>query len=252
MRRSFLFGRNRSRGIDYDALLTSRNRFRAWLIVREHGAPYALTIFRLQSNLLSIRTTGTLRVSGNLPFVLRFDVRLNSMSYASKKRLRINLSRVRTLVGGQKVFHLSILTWMVEWPFRLDESQAPPDDKIMIDPETLEVIATSKAKRQIELSARLISSKVPTADQRLDGRQRAEAQTWKDIELALSQAAQKYSGDGLRVLRHEKTRHGLVLTGSVSTWRCFLKEQSALVKEPCIEFKHYIKPWSFGLPGFPE
>jgi len=56
----------------------------------------------------------------------------------------------------------------------------------------------------------------------------------------------------LRVLRHLKTRPEMVITGPVATWRRFVEERRALVGGDSVEFRHYVKHWSHGLPGCPE
>lgn len=65
-------------------------------------------------------------------------------------------------------------------------------------------------------------------------------------------AVEKYAQDGLRVVRPERTRLGLILTAPTVTWRRFVKEQRLLVGSREIVFRQYTKSWSHGLPGFPE
>jgi len=121
----------------------------------------------------------------------------------------------------------------------------------MLDPETRKLIETAKARRQIELSARFVdASPAPT---RPDPRAEAvRAQVWNDLKAQIVAAVEDYEGDGLRVLRQLKTRPEMILTGPVATWRRFLEERRGLVGGASVAFQHYIKPWSHGLPGFPE
>lgn len=122
----------------------------------------------------------------------------------------------------------------------------------MLDPETLRFIDAVRSRRQIELSVRPIDS----ALDHLGGRGRAaeavRVQAWNDAKAAVIRAVEKNAQDGLRVVRTEQTRHGLILAASAATWRRFLKEHRLLVESREIEFRQYTKPWSYGLPGFPE
>ena len=121
----------------------------------------------------------------------------------------------------------------------------------MLDPETRKLIETAKARRQVELSARFVDAS--PAPNRADPRAgTVREQAWGDLKHQIIAAVGEYEGDGLRVLRHLKTRPEIILTGPVATWRRFLDEKRALVAAPTVEFRHYIKPWSHGLPGFPE
>ncbi|MBW8303825.1 MAG: hypothetical protein K0M78_07760 [Brevundimonas sp.] len=121
----------------------------------------------------------------------------------------------------------------------------------MLDAETRKLIETGKARRQIELSARLVEA-APVAT-RPDPRAGAvREQAWADLKAEIVAAVGEYEGDGLRVLRHLKTRPEIILTGPAATWRRFLDGQRELVGAPGVEFRHYIQPWSHGLPGFPE
>ncbi|MDI6624505.1 MAG: hypothetical protein QME55_07230 [Brevundimonas sp.] len=121
----------------------------------------------------------------------------------------------------------------------------------MLDAETRKLIETAKARRQIELSARFVDAAPPPG--RPDPRAGAvREQAWADLKDQIVAAVGDYEGDGLRVLRHLKTRPEIILTGPVATWRRFLDEKRALVAAPTVEFRHYIKHWSHGLPGFPE
>lgn len=122
----------------------------------------------------------------------------------------------------------------------------------MLDPETLEFIDAARSCRQIELSVRLIKSALDHMGDRACAAEAVRAQAWNDAEAAVIRAVEKYAQDGLRVVRTERTRHGLILTASVATWRRFLEEQRLLVGSREIEFRQYTKPWSYGLPGFPE
>lgn len=121
----------------------------------------------------------------------------------------------------------------------------------MLDPETRTLIETAKARRQIELSARFVdASPAPTwPDPRAEA---VRAQVWGDLKDQIIAAVRNYEGDGLRVLRQMKTRPEMILTGPVATWRRFLEEKRGLVGAPALEFRHYVQPWSHGLPGFPE
>lgn len=119
----------------------------------------------------------------------------------------------------------------------------------MLDAETRRFIETARARRQIELSARFIDASLP----RKPG-PRADvigAQRWADLKEAIVAAVAGYEADGLRVLRHLKTRPEIVITGPVSTWRRFLDEKRALVGERSVEFRRYLPRWSHGL-GLPE
>lgn len=122
----------------------------------------------------------------------------------------------------------------------------------MLDPATLKFIDAARSRRQIELSVRLIESALDHLGDRGRHAEAVRAQAWNDAEAAVTRAVEKYAQDGLRVLRPERTRHGLILTASAVTWRRFLKEQLLLVASREIEFRKYTKPWSYGLPGFPE
>lgn len=121
----------------------------------------------------------------------------------------------------------------------------------MLDAETRDFIATAKARRQVELSARFVDAGPAAAkpDPRAEARR---AQAWADLKAEIVAAVAAYEGDGLRVLRHLKTRPETVITGPVATWRRFIEEQRALVGGASVEFRHYVQPWSHGLPGFPE
>lgn len=121
----------------------------------------------------------------------------------------------------------------------------------MLDPETRKMIEMAKARRQVELSARFVDAAPASA--RPDPRAGAvREQAWADLKARIVAAVGDYEGDGLRVLRHLKTRPEVILTGPSATWRRFLDEQRDLVGGPGVEFRHYIKPWTHGLPGFPE
>ena len=121
----------------------------------------------------------------------------------------------------------------------------------MLDPETRKMIETARARRQVELSARFVDAS-PAPKRSDPGAGAVRAQAWADLKARIVAAVGEYEGDGLRVLRHLKTRPEIILTGPGATWRRFLDEKRALVAAPAVEFRHYIKPWSHGLPGFPE
>lgn len=119
----------------------------------------------------------------------------------------------------------------------------------MLDAETRKFIETARARRQIELSARFID---PSPPRKSDPRANAiTAQRWTDLKEAIAAAVGEYGGDGLRVLRHLKTRPEIVITGPVSTWRRFLDEKRELVGQRSVEFRRYLPRWSPGL-GLPE
>lgn len=121
----------------------------------------------------------------------------------------------------------------------------------MLDADTRRLIGTAKARRQIELSVRFVDA-APTAgkpDPRAEARR---AQAWTDLEAEVVAAVGEYAGEGLRVLRHLKTRPEMIVTGPVAGWRRFLTEKKGLVGGASVEFRHYVKHWSHGLPGFPE
>lgn len=120
----------------------------------------------------------------------------------------------------------------------------------MLDAETRKLIETGKARRQIELSARFVDA-APAAkpDPRAEEKR---AQAWADLTAGIVEAVTGYEGEGLRVLRHLKTRPEMVITGPVATWRRFVEDRRDLVGGPSVEFRHYVQPWSHGLPGFPE
>lgn len=120
----------------------------------------------------------------------------------------------------------------------------------MLDAETRKLIETAKPRRQIELSARFVDA-APTAKPDPRAAARRE-QAWADLKAEIVAAAADYEADGLRVLRHQKTRPEMVLTGPVATWRRFVDEKRALLGGASVEFRHYVTPWSHGLPGFPE
>lgn len=121
----------------------------------------------------------------------------------------------------------------------------------MLDKDTRTMIETAKARRQIELSARFVDAGPAAAkpDPRANAR-REEA--WSALEAEIVAAVQEYAGDGLRVLRRLKTRPEMVITGPVATWRRFIEDRRGLVGGASVEFRHYVQPWSHGLPGFPE
>ena len=121
----------------------------------------------------------------------------------------------------------------------------------MVDAQTLEFLKSARARRQVEISARLSSSGAAALKNRQSDSQMA-SQAWTDAKALIEDAVRAYQGDGLRILRAEKTRPGLILTAPAALWRRFFQEQEALINRPAIEFAHYEKPWSFGLPGFPE
>ena len=121
----------------------------------------------------------------------------------------------------------------------------------MLDADTRKLIETSKPRRQVELSVRFVAAS--PAPGRPDPRAEAvQAQVWDDLKQQLVAAVGAYDGDGLRVLRHLKTRPEMILSGPVATWRRFLDEKRALVAAPTVEVRHFIKPWNHGLPGVPE
>lgn len=120
----------------------------------------------------------------------------------------------------------------------------------MLDADTRKLIETAKARRQVELSARFVEA-APAA--KPDPRAQARRdQAWADLTAEIVAALGAYSPEGLRVLRHLKTRPEMVITGPAATWRRFIEDKRALVGRPDVELRHYIKPWSHGLPGFPE
>lgn len=120
----------------------------------------------------------------------------------------------------------------------------------MLDADTRKLIETAKARRQVELSARLVGASSPSKPDPRSAAKREQA--WADLKTEIVAAVADYGGEGLRVLRHLKTRPEMVITGPVATWRRFLEEKRALVGGRAVEFRHYVKPWSQGLPGFPE
>lgn len=120
----------------------------------------------------------------------------------------------------------------------------------MLDAETRKLIETGKARRQIELSARFLDG--PPAAKPDSRAESKRAQAWGDQKAVIVAAVAGYEGDGLRVLRHLKTRPEMIITGPVAAWRRFVEAERALVGGASVEFRHYVKPWSHGLPGFPE
>ena len=121
----------------------------------------------------------------------------------------------------------------------------------MLNGETRKLIETARGRRQVELSARFVDAS-PTS-KRPDPRGEAvREQIWSDLKAQIVAAVGDYESDGLRVLRHLKTRPEIVITGPVATWRRFLGEKKGLVGAAAVEWRHYVKPWSHGLPGFPE
>lgn len=120
----------------------------------------------------------------------------------------------------------------------------------MLDAETRDLIARSRGRRQIELSVRFVDAG-PTAGKPDPRAAEARAQAWADLKAAIIEAIGAYGGE-LRVVRHMKTRPEMVITGRVATWRRFLDEKRGLVAGPSVEFRHYILPWTHGLPGCPE
>jgi len=120
----------------------------------------------------------------------------------------------------------------------------------MLDSETRKLVETARGRRQIELSARL--SAVSSAPRRPDLARSESARAWDEMKVEIAAAVRAHEADGLRVLRYMKTRPEMVITGPVATWRRFLEHHRELVSRRSVEFRHYIKPWGHGLPGFPE
>jgi hypothetical protein len=121
----------------------------------------------------------------------------------------------------------------------------------MLDAETRELIDTAKARRQIELTARFVDDS-PAAEKPDPRAEERRAQVWADMAAEIAEAVRGYEAEGLKVLRHLKTRPEMVITGPVATWRRFVEEKRVLVGGRSVEFRHYVQPWSHGLPGFPE
>ena len=121
----------------------------------------------------------------------------------------------------------------------------------MLDPATHDFLAAAKGRRQVELSARFTDAL--TRPSKPDPRAEAvRDQVWAELGAAILAAVGEYEGDGLRVLRHLKTRPEMILTGPVATWRRFFDEKRTLAGGRSVVFSHYVRPWSHGLPGFPE
>ncbi len=116
----------------------------------------------------------------------------------------------------------------------------------MVDPKTLTLLERARGPRQVELSARLVESEIPPP-KLPDARAEAVDEAWADGKAAIIAAVGRY--EGLRVMREEKTRRGLILRGTAVLWRGFLAEERELAKSRLIELREYIKPWHFGLPG---
>lgn len=134
---------------------------------------------------------------------------------------------------------------------RLLEGRRLTEETTMLDAETRKFIETARARRQIELSARFVD--VSPAPKRPDPRAEAvRDQAWAELKAAIIAAVGGYGDDGLRVLRHLKTRPEIIITGPVGTWRRFLDEKRALVGDRSVEFRRYLPMWTRGLPGFPE
>ena len=121
----------------------------------------------------------------------------------------------------------------------------------MLDPATHDFIAAAKGRRQIELSARFTDALARPSrhDPRADA---VRGQVWADLRAAIAAAVGEYEGDGLRVLRHLKTRPEMIMTGPVATWRRFFDEKRTLAGGRSVVFSHHVQPWSHSLPGFPE
>jgi len=120
----------------------------------------------------------------------------------------------------------------------------------MLDADTRKLIETARGRRQVELSARLIEVSPPR--RRPDLAKAEGGRAWDGLKAEIAAAVGAYESDGLRVLRYMKTRPEMVVTGPVATWRRFLEDHRELVGRRSVEFRHYIKPWGHGLPGFPE
>lgn len=121
----------------------------------------------------------------------------------------------------------------------------------MLDAETRKFIETARARRQIELLARFVDAS--PAPKRPDPRANAvRDQAWADLKAAIVAAVGEYEGEGLRVIRHLKTRPEMVITGSVATWRRFLDDKRGLVGDRSVELRRYLPNWARGLPGVPE
>jgi hypothetical protein len=119
----------------------------------------------------------------------------------------------------------------------------------MLEADTRTFLARARARRQVELSARLVAAGAPTGDH---GAAERQAALWRDVQARVLEAVERHKGAGLRVLRAERTRAGLILTGTAAAWRSFLDAEAALVGDSRLEFRRYDRPWSYGLPGFPE
>jgi hypothetical protein len=123
----------------------------------------------------------------------------------------------------------------------------------MLEAEARALITTAAPRREIELSARMILATAVPREARLDGRAaEARALAWADARAAIFEAAGRHAGAGLKVLRAEKTRPGVILRGPVAAWRAFIDGEKALVRDPALEFRLYQRPWTHGLPGTPE
>ena len=119
----------------------------------------------------------------------------------------------------------------------------------MLDPDTRTFLEQVRGRRQVELSVRLIVASPPPKEPRSGDRQAA---LWTDLKGRVDDAVGRHAQAGLRVLRAERTRAGLILTGTAVAWRSFLAAEAGLVDDSRLEFRRYQRPWSYGLPGFPE
>jgi hypothetical protein len=122
----------------------------------------------------------------------------------------------------------------------------------MLDPETRKFLASSRGRRQVELYVRLVAESLPLPPDQPHQLALARQQSWDAVKARVLEAVGRFEERGLRVLRQEPSRHGLIVTASADAWRRFIDGEKSLIADPAITFGLYTRPWSSGLPGFPQ
>jgi hypothetical protein len=122
----------------------------------------------------------------------------------------------------------------------------------MLDSETRKFLDSARGRRQVELFVRLVAESVRPPPGQPDQLALVQKQAWDAVNARVLEAVGRFADPGMRVLRQERSRHGLIVTAPADAWRRFVDEEKSLVADPSITFGLYTKPWSSGLPGFPE
>lgn len=120
----------------------------------------------------------------------------------------------------------------------------------MLGDETRERVMKARERTEIQISVRWIEDE--SGQGRPDPRAATvREQAWEDMKAKVADAVRAFEGDGLRILRPVEKRKQLILIGPAAAWRRFLDDRRVLVGDQSVEFKHYVRPWHDGLPGFP-